>query len=151
MEPITIQEFADSLTEIMGVVIREFTKQQTNELHKGKINVPQFLILNHLLQNKESKMKELSRVINLTGAATTGIVDRLVSSNYVARSFDLNDRRVIKVRLTAKGKELISRVYEERKKVIVRLFEKISESDRGEYLRILTQIKDALNKENNLK
>jgi MarR family 2-MHQ and catechol resistance regulon transcriptional repressor len=150
MEPITIQEFADRLAEIMDAVSKEFSQQQTNELHKGKINVPQFLILNYLLENKESKMKELSRVINLTGAATTGIVDRLVSSNYVVRSFDPNDRRVIKVRLTAKGKGLICRVYEERKKVIMRLFQKVSESDRGEYLRILTQINDTLNKESNL-
>ena len=150
MYPITIQEFADRLAGIMGAVIKEFTKQQTNELHKGKINVPQFLILNHLLAIQESNMKELSRVINLTGAATTGIVDRLVRSNCVARSFDPGDRRVIKIRLTAKGKALICQVYQERKKVIMRLFQKVSESDRREYLRILTQIKDALNKENNL-
>ena len=150
MGPITIQEFTDRLTKIMDAMSKEFSQQQTNELHKGKINVPQFLILNHLLQKKESNMKELSRVINLTGAATTGIVDRLVSSNYVVRSFDPHDRRVIKIRLTAKGKALIGRVYEERKKVIMRLFQNVSESDRDEYLRILTQIKDALNKEINL-
>ena len=150
MHAITIQEFADRLTEIMSVVIREFTKQQTNELHKGKVNVPQFLILNHLLQNKESNMKELSRVINLTGAATTGVVDKLVSSNYVVRSFDPNDRRVIKIRLTAKGRKLIFRVYDERKKVIMSLFQKVSEPDRREYLRILNQIKVALNREHNL-
>jgi DNA-binding MarR family transcriptional regulator len=148
MPAITIEKFADRLTEIMGTVIREFTKQQTNELHKGNINVPQFLILNHLLQKKESNMKELTGLINLTGAATTGIVDRLVSSDYVARCFDSRDRRVIKVRLTAKGKALILRVYAERKKIIMHLFQKVSERDRQEYLRILTQIKDALNKEN---
>jgi len=150
MTPVSIEEFADRLTGIMSIVIREFTQQRTNELHKGKINVPQFLILNHLLQSKESNMKELSGVINLTGAATTGIVDKLVSAKYVMRSFDPGDRRVIKIRLTAKGKALIYRVYEERKKVIMRLFQKVSESDRGEYLPILTQIRDALNKENNL-
>jgi len=150
MQTISIREFADRLTDIMSVVIREFTKQQTNELHKGKINVPQFLILNYLLRKKEASMKELTALINLTGAATTGIVDRLVSSRYVARCFDSGDRRVIKVRLTAKGKGLILKVYEERKKVIMRLFQRVSESDRSEYLRILTRIKDALNKENQL-
>ena len=149
MQAITLQEFADRLTEIMSIIIKEFAKQQTNELHKGKINVPQFLILNHLLQNKESKMKELSQIINLTQAATTGIVDRLVNSKYVVRHFDPHDRRVIKVRLTAKGEELICKVFEERKKIIVRLFEKVSDADRTEYLRILTQIKDALNKAKN--
>ena len=90
---ITIQEFADRLTEIMSTVISEFTKQQTNELHKGKINVPQFLILNHLLRKNESNMKELTKLINLTGAATTKIVDKLVSAKYVERCFDPRDRR----------------------------------------------------------
>ena len=146
MLTITVSDFADRVTEIMGAVIREFTRQQTNELHKGKINVPQFLILSHLLQKNESNMKELTCLINLTGAATTGIVDRLVSAHYVTRCFDSHDRRVIKVRLTARGKALVLKVYEERKKVIVHLFRNISGQDRAEYLRILTQIKDALNK-----
>jgi MarR family 2-MHQ and catechol resistance regulon transcriptional repressor len=150
MESITIQEFADRLTEIMDAVSKEFSKQQTNELHKGKINVPQFLIMHHLLHNIESNMKELSKVINLTCAATTGIVDKLVISNYVVRSFEPCDRRIIKIRLTQKGKALISQVYEERKKLIMRLFQKVSDSDRLEYLRILTQIRETLNTETNL-
>ncbi len=150
MDHLTIGEFADRLSGVMSVVIREFAKRQTNELNKGKINVPQFLILNHLLHNNESNMKELSKVINLTCAAATGIVDRLVISNYVRRNFNPDDRRVIKIKITPKGKALINRIDEQRKQAVISLFQRVSEPDRKEYLRILTQIRDALKKEGQL-
>ena len=42
-------------------------------------------------------------------SAVTGVVDRLEVKGHVARSRDPEDRRVVKVRLTADGKELVKR------------------------------------------
>jgi hypothetical protein len=49
--------------------------------------------------------------------------------------------------LTAAGNDLIKRVNERRRQMVIRIFGKISEKDRLDYLRILTQIKDVLLKD----
>ena len=145
MSKLSLSEFADKMNRLMPVVIKEFARRQVNELYKGKITLPQFFSLNFLNEQGESRMTDLAYFMNVTTAATTGIVDRLVRDNYVARSYNPDDRRIVKVRLTPKGYELVKKVNQQRRQMIIKIFGKISEVDRQDYLRILMQIKDILN------
>ena len=147
MVPLSLSEFADRMQEIMPVIFREFASRHSSELFKVKITMPQFLVLNFLNVSGESKMKDLAQGMYVTTAAMTGIVDRLVRDSFVQRTYDPEDRRIIKIRLTPKGLKLVKKVNQQRRQMIVRIFGKIPESDRQDYLRILTQVKDVLNKE----
>lgn len=144
---VPLSEFADKVSEIMPVIMKEFTKRQVNELCKGKITLPQFLILDILHREGETKMTALAHLMTVTTAAMTGIVDRLVRDGYVARSYDLEDRRIIKIKLTARGMELVKKINAERRQMTIKIFGRISEADRRDYLRILMRIKDILTKE----
>ena len=90
-----MNEFADQINEIMPVVAREFWKKQGNDLDKNKITISQLLILNFLAKRGESKMSDLAHFMEVTTAAMTGIVDRLVRSGYVIRLPQTEDRRII--------------------------------------------------------
>ena len=147
MSEISLSEFADKITEIMPVIMKEFARRQANELFKSKITLPQFLILNFLHNSGESKMKELAKFMKVTTAAMTGIVDRLVRDKYVARHYDPKDRRIIKINLTAKGNNLVNKASQERRDMIISVFGKISEEERRDYLRILTHIYEILTTE----
>lgn len=147
MIQVSLSEFADKLNEIMPVIIKGFTKRQANELDKGKITLPQFLLMAFLNISAESKMKDLAHSMEVTTAAMTGIVERLVRSGYLTRAYEPSDRRIIKVRLTAKGSQLVNKVNQHRRQMVIRIFGRISENDRREYLRILMQIHDILNRE----
>jgi DNA-binding MarR family transcriptional regulator len=74
----------------------------------------------------------------------TGIVDRLVKYGYVLRIFDPQDRRIIKIKLATKGTELVKKINQQRRQMIIKIFGQLSERDRQDYLRILLQIKDIL-------
>lgn len=150
MEQLFLQDFADRMNRIMPTIIKEFSRRQVNELYRGKITLPQFLILDFLSQNNESKMKDLAHFLAVTTAAMTGMVDRLVNYGYVTRVFDPKDRRIIKIGLLPKGLRLVKKINQERRQMIIKIFGKISETDRQDYLRILEQIKDILAKENSL-
>ena len=147
MEQFSLLEFADKINDILPVIMREFANRQTNELYKGKITLPQFLILEFLSKKGESKMKDLAIFMKVTTAAMTGIVDRLVRYSYVARSYDPGDRRIIKIAMTVRGQKLVKKINEQRRQMVLKIFGKISEADRQDYLRILMQIKDILIKE----
>lgn len=144
---ISLYEFADQLNKIMPTIIKEFARRHANELYKGKITLPQFFILNYLHENGESKMTDLAHFVKVTSAAMTGVIDRLVKYKYVLRVSDPEDRRIIKIKLTAKGEEFIKKINQQRRSMVINIFGKISVAERDEYLKILTRIRDILTKE----
>lgn len=149
MTNFTLSEFADKIEEIVPAVMRGFAKMQTNELFKGKITLPQFFILSHLYKQGESNMSELANVMEVTTAAATGMVDRLVISGYVMRLYDPKDRRVINIKLTQKGSSMVQRISHQRKQITSEIFGKISEEERRNYLSIMLHIHDVLMEEKN--
>jgi DNA-binding MarR family transcriptional regulator len=151
MSKVSLSEFADKINEILPQIIREFIRRQTNELSKGRLTLPQFLILSFLNERKESKMTDLARFMRVSTAAMTGIVNRLVEAGYAVRIFDPHDRRIIKINLTAKGEVLVRNIGKERRRMIMNVFSKVSENDRTDYLRIITRIKEILNEAGSLK
>jgi len=144
MSTIPLAEFADRLSEIMPTVMQEFARRQTNELFKGKITLPQFLVLNFLSQQQESKMTVMANFVGVTTAAMTGIIERLVKYGYCLRVFVPDDRRIIKVRLSSRGADLVRKVNQQRRQMIIKIFGRISEAERREYLKILLRIKEIL-------
>lgn len=144
---VPLYEFANQLNKIMPVIIKEFARRHANELYKGKITLPQFFILNYVYENGESKMTDLARFVKVTSAAMTGVIDRLVKYDYVLRVAEPRDRRIIKIKLTAKGGGLIKKINQQRRSMVINIFGKISAAERDEYLRILSRIRDILTKE----
>jgi len=148
MSKIALFEFADRMNQLMPVVIQEFARRQANELYKGKITLPQFLILDFLDKKSEAKMSDMARFMQVTTAAMTGIIQRLVKYGYTLRVFQARDRRIINIKLTVKGKELVKKVTQQRRQMIIDIFGQISQGERQEYLKILTHIHEILNQGN---
>jgi DNA-binding MarR family transcriptional regulator len=104
--------------------------------------MPQYLVLDILSRNGESKMTDLAHFLNVTTAAITGVVDRLCREGYAVRIHDAKDRRVVRLRLTAKGTGSVRDISAEKKSMIKHIFGMISQREREEYLAILTHIND---------
>jgi DNA-binding MarR family transcriptional regulator len=115
-----------------------------SDFYKMKITMPQFVILDLLERQGESKMTEMARFSGVTTAGMTGIVDKLVKYGYCIRKSDPSDRRVVKIRPTEKGARLVKTISLHRREMTVDLFSKISQEERVEYLKILAHIKEHL-------
>lgn len=147
MTGISITDFAQKMNRIMPEIMKGFARRQNNDVYKGKITLPQLLILELLSRQGASKMTDLAKFMKVTTAASTGIVQRLVLLGYVQREYDQSDRRIIRIKLSTKGTELLKKINQQRTQSVTKIFGQISENDRGEYLRILMQVKDILDKE----
>ena len=141
MTKISLSEFADKVSEVMPSIMREFLKRQGTGFHKVKLTPPQFIVLDLLYRRRESKMTEMARLLNVTTAAMTGIVDRLVRDGYAVRANEPADRRIIKIKLTQKGTSTAKRILEERRRMIMKMFSVVSQAERGQYLKILEHIR----------
>lgn len=140
----SLLEFADKLDEVLPSVIKGIIKRQPGELSHGKITMPQFFIMEHLLRQGRSKMTDLARCMDVTTAAMTGMVDRLVREGYMARDSDPKDRRIILMKLTARGIELVRKMRAQRRKVIIDIFGLLPEADRRDYLRVLMRVRNII-------
>ena len=136
-----LMEFADKVLEIS----RDFLKYYSEEAYKVKLTLSQIAILDVLSRDKESTMSDMARAMNVTTAAMTGMIDRLVRDGYVARANDTDDRRVIKIKLTARGNAAVKSSLENKKHMISRVFGVLPQKERDEYLKILMRIRQGLN------
>jgi len=143
----SLLEFADKMNEIMPGIIQGFARRQADELYKGKITLPQFLILDFLSRQGESRMTDMAHFMHVTTAAMTGIVDRLVGYGYVVRVYDPEDRRIIKIKLTDQGNALLKKINRHRRQMVINIFGRLSQGNRRDYLRILLEIKEIFTKE----
>jgi DNA-binding MarR family transcriptional regulator len=147
MSQLSLSQFSDKLNKLMPEIMRGFMRRQADELLKGKITLPQFLILNFLNEEGESKMTGIAHLLEVSTPAATGIVDRLVKYGYIARVFDPQDRRIIKIRLTPKSSFLVNKVNQQKRQSTIDVFGKISDKERNDYLKILMRVRDIITQE----
>jgi DNA-binding MarR family transcriptional regulator len=74
------------------------------------ISTAQVRTLVHLAQYGPQTMGELAEGMRITTASATGLIKPLFAAGLVERARDLEDRRVVRVRLSPKAQELADRV-----------------------------------------
>lgn len=139
-----LYDFSKRLTSLLPNIIRGFLRKQSDELAKGKISIPQYLTLDYIYTNAEQKMSKLAKVMAVSLPAMSGLIERLHKLGMVRRNYDPRDRRIVKIALTPKGKEVVVKIRTQRERIISNVFGKISAREREEYLHILTKIHNVL-------
>lgn len=89
-------------------------------------------------------MGELAWELGLTEGASTRMVDRLVTMNLVRRMRDPSDRRVVRVRLSSYGRQVVDLILARRRSEFIRLGERMSGDERDILLRSLTALVRAM-------
>ena len=135
----SISSFTEEVMRMMPSIIRG-TFRRKDVLLRGKITIPQYLSLDLLDSQGLLKMKDIARQLKSSLPATTGLINRLFKMGAVQRVYDEKDRRVIYIRLTPKGKRIVSQVKSKRKKLIEDVFSRLTEKERITYLSILRKI-----------
>lgn len=104
--------------------------------HKGReilknycITTPQFIALQWLLEDGDLTIGELSNKINLAFSTTTDLVDRMEKNVLVERKRGTKDRRVVRIHLLEKGREIIQEVIEKRQVYLAEVLKEMSSKE----------------------
>ena len=100
--------------------------------------MPQFSILMQLHHKGACGMSEISERFEVTPAAASQLVDKVVQGGFVKREEDPKDRRAKLLNLTDKGRQLIQRGIEERYRWMQELAGKLTAEEQA-------QVSEALN------
>jgi DNA-binding MarR family transcriptional regulator len=106
------------------------------------LSMPQISILMQLHHKGPCGMSEVSDRFDISAAAASQLVDKLVHAGYLERTEDPSDRRAKLLSLSAKGEELIQQGTEERYRWMDDLTSKLSTEEQAkvvEALDILTK------------
>jgi DNA-binding MarR family transcriptional regulator len=106
------------------------------------LSMPQFNILMQLHHKGACGVSEISERFDITSAAASQLVEKLVQSGYLERAEDPSDRRAKVLNLTAQGHSLVERGTRERYRWMEELVRNLSAEERarvGEALTILTE------------
>jgi DNA-binding MarR family transcriptional regulator len=134
------EKFARRVMELAPQLVKAFNRHEDNDLASGKITLPQFWALYYLSLEEKCKMKKLAEHLEITPAAATGLIDRLIRQGLVVREDDHADRRVVWIELSPKGQKIIGCIQKQRIKAIIDIFGRLPAQDRVNYLRIIEKV-----------
>lgn len=100
------------------------------------------------------KTSDLTKLLCITKPATSKMLNLLEENQYIERSSNKNDRRVVYVKITKEGEEFLRKQNEKFENLTCQLIEKMGEEDIDNLIRLFGKLYDAieeLQKENNLR
>jgi DNA-binding MarR family transcriptional regulator len=108
-----VAENEQLIADIMGAQQRLqhlFAYDRSDPLFSSHLTVSQLKILLVLSRQGVVSGGELARLLGVSLATLSGMIDRLVGQELVARTEDPRDRRVRRIGLTSSGAELVDRI-----------------------------------------
>ena len=101
---------------------------------------PQLTVIKLLDTFGDLSLSTLSERIRAQNSTVTGIIDRMERENLVNRERSTSDRRVVYIRLTAKGRQLAKDVEVEPMEIFRTVLSTLSRDDTRDLLRILSKL-----------
>ena len=104
------------------------------------LTLPQILSLHSLITCGPMPVSEVAKSINLSRAATSQMVERLVQAKLVERVEDERDRRHKQVSISPRGLELMVSLRDARVASLQQLFMPVSAATRERFIHVLEEV-----------
>ena len=107
--------------------------------------------LMYLHKHPMSTVSRLGKYLNLSSSAVAQLTDRLAVSGFIARKDDPHDRRIVRLILTEKGKQIFKDIYKEKINKVKMVAPFLSDKDLNDLTRIYSKIFKKIRGRNNEK
>jgi DNA-binding MarR family transcriptional regulator len=107
-------QFSQALREWMDTFIHRSMHDSARFVKASGFSMPQFFLLMQVHRHAHCGISDLSEHLEITNAATSQLVEKLVQARLLERAEDPNDRRAKQVSLTLAGEEMIEKAIAER-------------------------------------
>ncbi|MBX3186713.1 MAG: MarR family transcriptional regulator [Labilithrix sp.] len=143
MSPPVSAELKSDVDQVLEAIIYLYTESRriTKELAKrADLTGPQLTVVKLLEQIGDLSLSSLSEKIRAQNSTVTGIIDRMEREGLVTRERSKEDRRVVYIRLTPKGRELAQEIPVEPMEIFKGALEGLSAQEIRDLLRIMTKV-----------
>lgn len=140
-----MENTADKITVLAFHLQRLMRHTVIEEAELGKdISLPNLEVLGFVAEQKGLTMKELADTLKITAPSATSMANRLVKANLIKRTSDKSNRKLVRLEITKKGKEIYDKNIKRSKKSVTSMLSVLSEKDQKDMLRIYQKLIDSL-------
>jgi DNA-binding MarR family transcriptional regulator len=142
-------QITQPLREWMDVFMHRSMRGWNQFAKSTGLSMPQFSILMQLHYRGPCGMSEISERFDVTAAAASQLVDKLVQASYIERTEDPSDRRAKLLKLSTKGAKLVDDGIQERYRWMDEVAGQLTADERvkvAEALTLLTEKARAVDK-----
>ncbi|MBI5297822.1 MAG: MarR family transcriptional regulator [Chloroflexi bacterium] len=107
-------QISKALRQWVDVTTHRSMRDQSRYVKSLGFSMPQFFLLMQVYYKKQCGISDLSEHMEITSAAASQTVEKLVQSGLLERAEDPSDRRAKQITLSVKGRELIEKSINER-------------------------------------
>lgn len=126
----------DELISVMQEIWRFVMRQHKESFEDSRTTMLQFHTLRYIAEKKSIIMKELAEHLHMTVSSATQLINRLYDLGFVTRTSDKEDRRLIRLNITEKGKKELAEIKKKKVQYMKNVFSKLSDADIKDLLRI---------------
>lgn len=131
----------------LRIVTRMIEEALDGALREHGLSIAEFCALRLLVGDGPQSLSLLGRWVSISNSGTTKLVDRLEARGLVSRERASDDRRVVYVRPTSAGEELVRNVFPEHLDNIFSLLGCLDESDIDHMYGLLTALRAGIDGE----
>jgi len=95
---------------------------------------------------EEYTMSDLSQNLGVTLPTTTSMINRLIQFGFIERKRDNKDRRVVKVKLTIRGRVILKKLMEERRIALEALLQALNNEELTTFLESIENVSSLIQK-----
>lgn len=129
-------------------LLTTFKKMRKMNVHRIKdctLTSSQMYMLHHIYHKnkhleKPTTVSQISKESNQTLSATTQIINSLDKEGYIKREIDKDDRRIIRITLTDKGKQHMKDQHDKMLEYVQGIVEKIGQEQTIQFIDIIEKI-----------
>ena len=100
-------ETADEIISTLRQIIRAIDLQSKKLTKKYGLTGPQLIVMKEIRKYPEKPISEISRLVSLSQATVTSILDRLEQQGFAVRQRSEIDKRKVHIRLTEKADTIL--------------------------------------------
>ena len=137
---ILLEQFLDTMSKI-----RRFVDKLSPVNFQNKMaTILQIHALTFLKENPKSTVGKLGKYLAMSSSSITQLTERLVKDNWVKRTYNPKDRRIVHISLTESGENQLRQMRRKRIEKMSRFLSYMPEKDLKEIVRIHTSLLEKL-------
>ncbi|MEH7072812.1 MarR family transcriptional regulator [Neobacillus drentensis] len=111
------------------------------EMTKNKLSITEFSVLEVLYQKGKQTIQQIGSCILVSSGSMTYVIDKLEQRGLLSRNACLEDRRVIHVRLTEDGNELMNEIMPKYHKFVNQMFDSLDFGEAETLVHLLKKVR----------
>jgi DNA-binding MarR family transcriptional regulator len=119
-------------------------RRASHPVHREEITPEQYWLLRILWRRGTLSIGELAEALGVTGSSATTACKRLEKAGLVMRERQSDDERMVRVQLTARGRERIEAWHQQRREMLARWLAPLAQDEQEELQRLLERLLESI-------